>query len=523
MKPFTVRIYQRWKSIKQPQQDSGLYPIKIQIVSKDENRKQKDIHTDVVCTRKVYEALFGDTSTATAHQMRDINKIRKAPENVEIKRKVEKVYYRYYDIVKDITRENRKNTGIIRLADVLSVGSTHKMVDKFKKTPFDKEMQTLEYWFERFLVSDEGQSLAKKNRGRIKSTKNNFCKYYKQGNWKTIKEYQNLKHTIVKYKDIDKTFLSNWQRWMETPELQKDSKRKTKKTIKGYADKDLKKVLKFITEIPRTLYKLEDIPIGRNKDQWTPPVAEKNEAKIPRYLDSEDLEKFKNYEPENEKEELAKDVWFLSYYLGGINCADLVNLRKSNIQKEHDLLVYYRNKNTKKPSVIPAKVPLRKEALELIEKYSVKGPSDIDWDNIPEAKATKLKRMYKMPAKDFMLQMVRSEAVSGVKGVFADTTGPSPSFLLNFHMYSADKKNTSDNLRTLVNNENHLKAIAKKLKIKTSLNYQMARHTLATNLMRNEAPTKMIQGIYGHSSDKSTENYLSGFETKEVKKVFDKI
>ena len=80
-----------------------------------------------------------------------------------------------------------------------------------------------------------------------------------------------------------------------------------------------------------------------------------------------------------------------------------------------------------------------------------------------------------------------------------------------------------DNLRTLVNNENHLKAIAKKLKIKTSLNYQMARHTLATNLMRNEAPTKMIQGIYGHSSDKSTENYLSGFETKEVKKVFDKI
>ena len=87
MKPFTVRLYHRWKSIKQPQQDSGLYPIKIQIVSKDENRKQKDIHTDVVCTRKVYEALFADTSTATPHQMRDINKIRKAPENIEIKRK----------------------------------------------------------------------------------------------------------------------------------------------------------------------------------------------------------------------------------------------------------------------------------------------------------------------------------------------------------------------------------------------------------------------------------------------------
>ena len=480
MKPFTVRIYQRWKSIKQPQQDSGLYPIKIQIVSKDENRKQKDIHTDVVCTRKVYEALFGDTSTATAHQMRDINKIRKAPENIEIKRKVEEIYYRYYDIVKDITRENRKDIGIIRLKDVLKAGKHQQIIDDIKGNPltFDKEFQTLEFGFKLFLVSDEGLSLAKKNRGRMKSAKNNFCKYYKQGNWKTINEYQKLKHTVVYYKDIDKTFLSNWQRWMETPELQKDGKRKTKKTIKGYADKDLKKVLKFLAELPNTLYKLEDIPIGRNKDQWTPPVAEKNEANIPRYLDSEDLEKFKNYQPENEREELAKDVWFLSYYLGGINCADLVTLRKDNIQLEHDLLIFYRNKNSKKPSITPAKIPLRKEAYELIEKY---------------------------------------------KPLLDHITGSQSSLLLNFYYNSKNKLNTSDNLRVLVNGEKYLKAIAKKLKLKTSLNYQMARHTLATNLMRNEAPTKMIQGIYGHSTDKSTENYLSGFETKEVKKVFDKI
>ena len=480
MKPFTVRIYQRWKSIKQPQQDSGLYPIKIQIVSKDENRKQKDIHTDVVCTRKVYEALFGDTSSATAHQMRDINKIRKAPENIEIKRKVEEVYYRYYDIVKDITRENRKDIGIMRLNDVLKAGKYQKIIDDIQNHPltFEKEQQTLEYWFKRFLVSEEGQSLAKKNRGRMKSTKNNFCKYYKQGSWSTIKEYQNLKHTDVYYKDIDKTFLSNWQRWMETPELQNNGKKKTKKTIKGYADKDLKKVLKFIAEQPNTLYKLDDIPIGRNKDQWTPPVAEKNEAKIPRYLDSEDLEKFKNYQPENEKEELAKDVWFLSYYLGGLNCTDLVNLRKEDIHSEHDLLIFYRNKNSKRPSIIPAKVPLKKEAYELIEKY---------------------------------------------KPLLDDITGNSKSLLLNFHENSTNKLNTSDNLRVLVNDEKYLKAIAKKLKLKTSLNYQMARHTLATNLSRNNAPDKMIQGVYGHATIRSTENYLSGFENEEVKKFFENI
>lgn len=496
MKPFTVRIYQRWKSIKQPQQDSGLYPIKIQIVSKDEDRKQKDIHTDVFCTRKVYEALFGDSANATPHQLRDINKIRKAPENVEIKRKVEEIYYRYYDIVKDVTRENRKDIGIMRLADVLKAGKYQQIIDDIQNNPltFKKELQTLEYWFKRFLVSEEGQSLAKKNIGRMKSTKNNFCKYYKQGNWKTIKEYQKLKHKTVKYKDIDKAFLDNWQRWMQTPELQRDGKRKTKKTIKGYADKDLKKVLKFIAEDPTTLYKLEDIPIGRNKDQWTPPVAEKNEAKIPRYLDSEDLEKFKNYQPENLKEELAKDVWFLSYYLGGLNCTDLVNLRKDNIQKEHDLLVFYRNKGTKVPSIIPAKVPLRDEAWELIEKYKP------------------------------VINVVNETEQGYIIDKRPDVSGINFSpYLLNFHQNSKNMDNTSDNLRKLVRSEKYLQAIAKKLKLKTTLNYQMARHTLASNLSRNNAPDKMIQGIYGHATVKSTQNYLSGFETKEVKKVFDKI
>mgnify|MGYP006152706291 FL=1 len=235
MKTFTVRIYQRWKSIKQPQLDSGLYPIKIQIVSKDENRKQKDIHTDVSCTRKVYTALFEDSSSATEHQMRDINKIRKNPENIELKRKVEAVYYKYYDIVKDITRENRKEIGILRLKDVLTTAKFEEY--KARSTTFDEELKSLKYWFDTFLIR-EGSFLAKKYKNRIKSAKNSFCKSFKDG-------------ALVNFEDIDKDFLDQWQTWMRTPELQRDGKQKTFATIQGYA-KDLKKVLEYVARSKKT-------------------------------------------------------------------------------------------------------------------------------------------------------------------------------------------------------------------------------------------------------------------------------
>tara|TARA_B110000483_G_scaffold83893_1_gene104036 strand:+ start:213 stop:1574 length:1362 start_codon:yes stop_codon:yes gene_type:complete len=453
MKTFTVRIYQRWKSIKQPQLDSGLYPIKIQIVSKDENRKQKDIHTDVSCTRKVYTALFEDSSSATEHQMRDINKIRKNPENIELKRKVEAVYYKYYDIVKDITRENRKEIGILRLKDVLTTAKFEEY--KARSTTFDEELKSLKYWFDTFLIR-EGSFLAKKYKNRIKSAKNSFCKSFKDG-------------ALVNFEDIDKDFLDQWQTWMRTPELQRDGKQKTFATIQGYA-KDLKKVLEYVAETPSNFYKTEDIPIGKGSKKYQIPSAGKNEAKIPRYLLEEDLKKFKSYQPENEKEELAKDVWFLSYYLGGINMSDLVELKEANIQKDFDLLIFYRGKNSKKPSKTPSRVPLRKEAYELIEKYKSDGM-----------------------------------------------------FLLNFHDNSKNTENTSDNLRSRVNDEIYLKAISRKLEFKTSLNYQMARHTCSTNLMRNDGKTRMIQDVFGHANIKSTENYLSGFDIEEIRKVYDKI
>ena len=52
--------------------------------------------------------------------------------------------------------------------------------------------------------------------------------------------------------------------------------------------------------------------------------------------------------------------------------SDLVELKEANIQKDFDLLIFYRGKNSKKPSKTPSRVPLRNEAYELIEKYKTK-------------------------------------------------------------------------------------------------------------------------------------------------------
>tara|TARA_B100000963_G_C22504308_1_gene615291 strand:- start:500 stop:1000 length:501 start_codon:yes stop_codon:yes gene_type:complete len=166
-------------------------------------------------------------------------------------------------------------------------------------------------------------------------------------------------------------------------------------------------------------------------------------------------------------------------------------------------------------------VPLSDEALKLIEKYSIKGLSEIEWDRLPAAEATRLKRMYKMPAKDFMQQMAKSSAISGVKGFF-NVGGSSTQFLLNFHLYSTNKENTSGNLRRRIN-KRPLKDIALKTNMKQSLNFQMARHTCFSNLQREGATFNEMLEISGHSRTETLRNYLNDLRPKDMHKLAEKL
>lgn len=103
--------------------------------------------------------------------------------------------------------------------------------------------------------------------------------------------------------------------------------------------------------------------------QKTPPFQD---CKIPQSLEREldisigEFRALKSYYPKTKIEAIAKDLWFLSFYLGGINLIDLLNIDFSNINE----IEYIRKKtqNTKRRDKrIELSIPT--EAREIITKY----------------------------------------------------------------------------------------------------------------------------------------------------------
>ena len=98
-----------------------------------------------------------------------------------------------------------------------------------------------------------------------------------------------------------------------------------------------------------------------------------HDCKIPRSLEREldlsveQFRKLKAYTPQSKIETIAKDLWFLSFYLGGINLIDLLGIDFSN-GKEIEY-VRTKTKNTKRGDKrIELSVP--QEARAIIDKYA---------------------------------------------------------------------------------------------------------------------------------------------------------
>jgi integrase len=77
------------------------------------------------------------------------------------------------------------------------------------------------------------------------------------------------------------------------------------------------------------------------------------------------------------------------------------------------------------------------------------------------------------------------------------------------------------NLRSKLNKQ--LKEIAKAIDIDRKLHFQMARHTCFSNLLKKGTSLDMIRQIAGHRDMKTTLNYVSGFETEDLKEELKKL
>ena len=505
---FKIWIYQESPSrLKAAQAASGLYPIKVNISADldrtpEGNRKRKMINTGEACSSEVFKAMYPPLGETVTPKMK---KLAATAEVIAMKKRIEAIKDKYYSITKDLTIDNNPNK-IYTIKQLMAAATASHAT----KVPFEYSVTLLEYHFNKY-IQDNREFLSKNSITRMNSALTSFQIFDSLPNHFTsttaIKKANEFRLNKLKGEhkcklsiyDIDKSFLTKWQKYMRDGSNFKDGKPRTLKTINGYV-KNLTSVLKEAINSDIVAYDISMMPIGQNKKkQYQAPSPQKHEAQIPRYLDSEDLQKLKDYKPESEQEELAKDVWLLSYYLGGCNAVDLCNFRKSNIVKEHNQLVFYRRKNSMKQSQTVSRVPLTDEALKLIEKYKPE-PFELKAFTNP---------------KDVQKALYGSKQnISGASGDIL--------YLMNFHQNSANVENTSDNLRRNLN-KRYLKDIALKTNMKQSLNFQMARHTCFSNLLKEGATFAEIMEISGHSRTDTLRNYLNALRPKDMHKLAEKL
>lgn len=150
-------------------------------------------------------------------------------------------------------------------------------------------------------------------------------------------------------KDITPTTISNFERFLR-------NKKKLNQTTTGmYLVR-----LRVLTNLARKRYFVkQDIPPFQ--DCKIPQSLERNLD-----LSVEQFCKLKAYIPQSKIESIAKDLWFLSFYLGGINLIDILSIKFSN-DKEIEY-IRTKTKNTKRGDKRIG-ISISIEALCIINKY----------------------------------------------------------------------------------------------------------------------------------------------------------
>ena len=213
-------------------------------------------------------------------------------------------------------------------------------------------------------------------------------------------------------------------------------------------------------DIPGEIY-----PFGRGKYQL-PKVR-----KVKKALTWEQLKKLFEATPQIPEQEKAKDFWFLSYSLNGMNPKDIAMLRHKNIQG--DKIIYYQAKtiNTGKADLKPITVYLSDFSRSVMKKYGnpSKEPGELIFPII----------------KDRQTALEQSRKIG------------------NF-------------IRIL---NQHIKELAVQEGLPGDISVYWARHSFATNAIRKGASMEFVSEALNHSDMQTTQRYFAGFED-EAKKEF---
>lgn len=164
--------------------------------------------------------------------------------------------------------------------------------------------------------------------------------------------------------------------------------------------------------------------------------------------------------------EKARDIFMFSYFANGINMKDILRLKYENIDGEYIRFIRAKTQRTNRTNTTPISFSLSEELNSIISRWG-------NPDKSPEN--------YILP--------VLYEGITPEKEM-ADV----------------------QQFTKMVNK--YLKLIVKEVGISKPVTSYFARHSFATVLLRGGVSTELISESLGHSSLKTTANYLGSFECK---------
>lgn len=260
----------------------------------------------------------------------------------------------------------------------------------------------------------------------------------------------------VRFTDINVVYLKQLEAWM----LDK----KYSKTTVGIYTRCLRAI--FNEAIFQGIIKREKCyPFGRRLYQ---PPSSRN---IKKALTLEDVSKIYHYTPECEREKKAKDFWLFSYLANGINPTDIAHLKYKNIDSQYLIFERAKTENSTRLDPRPITVFITDDLKRIITEW---GNKDKNVSN------------YIFPVLEHGITPLRQVELIEL-------------FVQAINDWMAK--------------------IRIKIGIEKKVTTYVARHTFSTVMKRAGVSTEFIQESLGHTSIKTTENYLDSFG-KEIKKEY---
>lgn len=259
------------------------------------------------------------------------------------------------------------------------------------------------------------------------------------------------RHLDIPFSEIDCNWLKRYETWLRKQD-------KSENTI-GIRFRNIRMIFNLAMDMG--LVKPENYPFKKFK------VSRLHQETVKRALSKEEVSSIINY-PIAETDyytKLAINLFTFSYFMGGINFADMAYLTERNIINNR--LVYNRKKASKLINL-----PIHPKAYIVLKAYKSNEP-------------------YIFP------------------------------ILSSKHRTEQQRLNRLHKTITKVNNA--LKNIGKELHIPIKLTTYVARHSYATVLKRAGVATSIISESLGHSSEKVTQIYLDGFENSQIDKAMENL